>query len=116
MIACEAFLTWAWRAWTAKDRCTSRAAAKRSSPAWEALMAQVPAAVAVTVAPETLHTEGVSERNDTASPEVADAARVTGWPTAAGGGCPKVIACGVLPGWTVPRWTGKDRDTPGAAA
>jgi len=33
--------------------------------------AQVPGLVVVTVAPETVHTAGVSERNDTASPEVA---------------------------------------------
>jgi len=40
-------------------------------------MVQVPAAIAVTVAPETEHTAGVSEPNDTASPEVALADRGT---------------------------------------
>jgi hypothetical protein len=39
--------------------------------------AQVPALVVVTVTPETVHTEGVSERNDTASPEVALAVKGT---------------------------------------
>src|SRR2546423_1884965 len=77
----RAFLPAAWPAWTGNDCGMSRAATKRSSPVWEAVTAQVPAAIAVTVTPETEHTEGVSERNDTTSPEVADAARVTGLPT-----------------------------------
>src|SRR5689334_12871210 len=101
-----------WPPWTAKDRCRSRAAAKRSSPAWEAVTAQVPTAIAVTVSPETVHTEGVSERKDTTSPEVADADRVPDWPTTAARGCAKAIACGVFPTTTLPRWTGKDRDIP----
>jgi hypothetical protein len=40
-------------------------------------MVQVPAIVVVTVAPETEHTAGVFERNDTASPEVALAVKGT---------------------------------------
>ena len=65
------------------------AAAKRSSPAWEAVTVQVPTAAGVTVAPETVHTDGVSELNDTASPEVAEADRGAVWPAAAVGGCSK---------------------------
>jgi len=78
---------------------------------------QVPPAIAVTVPPETVHTEGASERNDTTSPEVADAARGTTWPTAAADGCAKAITCGIFPtATTLPRWTGKDRDIPSAGA
>ena len=56
----------------------------------------MPAAVVVTVPPETVHTDGVPELNDTASPEVVLADRGTTWPTAAAAGCPKMIACDVF--------------------
>ena len=102
------------RPWTAKDRCRSRAAAKRSSPAWEAVTAQVPTAIAVTVSPETVHTEGVSERKDTTSPEVADADREATWPTALADGCAKAIVCEVF--LTTVLWIGKDRETSDAGA
>ena len=41
----------------------------------------VPAATGVAIEPATEHTAGVLEVNDTASPEVEDADRVTGSPT-----------------------------------
>ena len=47
--------------WTAIDPVTGSAGAYWPSPGWEATMMQVPAAVAATVAPETLHTSGVLE-------------------------------------------------------
>ena len=75
----------------------------------------VPAATVVTVDPDTVHTVGVSELNDTAGPEDAeagaDAVRVTGTPTFASGGCVKVIFCG-----SFPAWTRNERATSGAAA
>ncbi len=86
MIACDVFwpgvlgpcvLPCAGRAWTANDCCTPRAAAKRSSPAWEAITVQVPTAARVTVDPETVQTDGVPELKDTARPEVAEADRGT---------------------------------------
>lgn len=46
------------------------------------MIVQKPRAFGVTMEPETVHTSGVSERNDTVSPEDAVAVRVTGWPTA----------------------------------
>ena len=54
---------------------------------------QAPAAVVVTVGPDTAHTAGVFEVNDTGSPEVEDADRVTGSPTFVSGGGVKVITC-----------------------
>ena len=47
--------------WTEKDPVTGSADAYWPSPAWEAMMMQVSAAVAATVAPETVHTSGVLE-------------------------------------------------------
>jgi hypothetical protein len=48
--------------WTGKDPATTGlAGAYWLSPGWEATMMQVPAAVAATVAPETVHTPGVLE-------------------------------------------------------
>jgi hypothetical protein len=47
----------------------------------------------VRVAPETVQIRGVSERNATASPDVADAESVTASPTSASGGCAKIIVC-----------------------
>src|SRR5262249_61913524 len=55
-------LPWVGRAWTVKARCTSRAALNRSSPAWVAVILQVPALARVTVEPETVHTEESSVR------------------------------------------------------
>ena len=39
-----------------------------------------------------MHTRVVLEANDTGSPKVADASRVTGTPTCVSGGCLKAIA------------------------
>ena len=61
--------------WTGNDLLTGLAAAYRSSPAWEAVIVQVPALAGVSVEPEMVHTPGVSEVNDTASFDVADADR-----------------------------------------
>ncbi len=58
---------------------------------------QAPTAVVITVEPETVHTGGVSEANDTGSPEDADADRVTGSPAFAGDGGSKLIVCGLCP-------------------
>ena len=74
-----------------------------------------PGATLMTVEPDTVHSSGVSELNDTASREEADADKMTGSPTmgpaAASGGCPKVIFCGFFPAWT---WN--ERAASGAAA
>jgi len=52
----------------------------------------------VTVDRDTVHTSGVSEVNDTDSPEVADADKVTGTPTGASGGSTNaVIVCDRFP-------------------
>ena len=45
----------------------------------------------MTVRPDTVHTGGVPEVNDTTSPDVADADKVTGTPAAASGGGKKAI-------------------------
>ena len=55
------------------------------------MIAHVPAATVVAVESVTVHTDGVSELNDTASPDEARADRTTGVPTVASGGCPNVI-------------------------
>src|SRR5262245_39580049 len=73
------------------------------------MMAQVPAFMVVTVLPETVQTPGVSEANDTASFDVADAVRVTDWPTVALAGGVKEIVCRIFPAW-------KDRCTWSAGA
>ena len=52
----------------------------------------MPVATVRTVDPATVHTRVVLEANDTGSPEVADASRVTGTPTCVSGGCLKAIA------------------------
>ena len=63
---------------------------------------QAPAAVVITVEPETLHTGGVSEVNATGSPEDADADSVTGFPAFAWDGGSKVMVCDLCPaGFTV---------------
>ena len=52
-----------------------------------------PAATVVTTEPATVHTDDVSELNDTVSPDDADADTVTGAPIVTSGGCPNVIVC-----------------------
>ena len=96
---------------TWNDRVTSRAGAKPALPPWEAVIVQVPGATVVTVAPDTVHTAGVLEVNDTGSPEVADAATVPGVPTLAAGGWLKVIVCTADPALT---WNDRVRSRAGA--
>ena len=52
---------------------------------------QVPVATVRTVDPDTVHTCTLVEVNDTGSPELADASKVTGVPTSVSGGCAKLI-------------------------
>src|SRR5215475_9673860 len=94
MIVCAAGPAWTWN-----ERATSRAAAKSALPPWAAVIVQMPGATVTTVVPDTVHTAGVSEVNDTGSPEVADAAKVTGVPALTPGGWVKVIVCGCFPAW-----------------
>ena len=75
---------------------------------------QVPAAKVVTAEPDAVHTDGVSEVNDTGSPDDADADSVTGIPAVTADGGPKVILCAAGRTWTGFTW--KDRLTSGAAA
>src|SRR5215472_3820949 len=96
---------------TGNDRVTSGAGAKALLPPCEAVITHTPAAAVTTVVPDTVHTRGVSEPNDTGSPELADADKVTGAPTFAVGGRAKVIVCAASPACT-----GKNRVTSGAAA
>ena len=63
-------------------------------------MVHIPAAWAVTVVPDTVHTGRVSERSDTGSCEVARADSTTGLPTTVGGGCLNLMVCGLVPAWT----------------
>ncbi len=98
-------------AWISSERATSGAARKAALPPCEAVMVHMPAAWAVTVVPDTVHTEPVSERSDTGSLEVARANSTTGLPTTVPGGCLNMMVCSLLPAWTV-----KERATPGAAA
>jgi hypothetical protein len=62
-------------------------------------MEQVPTAMVVTAEPETVHSMGESERNDTTrgSSASVEADTVTGWPRIASGGWAKVIACCLVP-------------------
>ena len=79
----------------------------------------VPAATVVTVEPDTAHTAGVFEANDTCSPELADADRATGSPTTAAGGGVNVMVCDLcLAGSTVrpAAFTWNDCATSGAGA
>jgi len=85
---------------TWNDCVTARAGAKPALPPWEAVIVQVPGATVVTVEPDTVHTGGVLEVNDTGSPEVADAAKLTGTPTTEPGGGGKAIVCPFCPGRT----------------
>src|SRR5215831_18328398 len=80
---------------TWKECCTGRAGAQISSPAWEAVMVQVPGALAVAVVPSTVHTSVVLEVNETGSPE-GSAAACSGTRVWAGlsGGRVKVIVWG----------------------
>jgi hypothetical protein len=69
-------------------------------------MTQKPGTVAVALLLETVHTSGVSERNETSNPLPSagvvvvtdDAVNLTGWPTAVSDGWSKVIRCGILAG------------------
>src|SRR5689334_19986534 len=81
---------------------TGSAGAYLPSPGWEAVMVQVPVWLAVTVVPETVHTSGVSDRNDTVSSEDAVAVRVTGLSIVALAGGVKLIVCGIF--WTAKDW------------
>ena len=74
---------------------------------------QVPPVTVWAVDPDTVHTCGVSELNDTMSDEsgAADADRLTGTPTVASAGGAKVMICAACPAVT---WN--DRATSGAAA
>jgi hypothetical protein len=77
--------------WTPNERCSSRAAAKRALPPCVAVILQRPPVRVSTVVPDTAHTSGVSERNDTARPEDAERSvtgspAVTGAPSPPGGG------------------------------
>jgi hydrogenase maturation factor len=80
-------------------------------PPWEAVIAQAPAAMVVTAEPDTAHTAGVFEANDTGSRELADADRVTGSPAFVPGSGAKVIVCGFFPA----AFTWNDCATSGAA-
>jgi len=80
-------------------------------PACEAVIVHVPAAKVATAEPDTVHTGGVSELNDTGSPDDADADSVTGIPAVTGGGCLKVMV------WAAGgAWTWNDCVTSGAAS
>ena len=105
-IACDLRPAWTWN-----ERVTPGAAAKRALPPCEAVTVHAPGATVVTADPDTVHTSGVSEANDTGNPEVADADNVTGTPTLAAGGWLKAIACDLRPGWT-----SNARASPGAGA
>jgi hypothetical protein len=61
-------------------------------PLWEAVIMHVPVATVRTVDPATVHTRVVPEANDTGSPDVAVASKVTGTPTCVSGGWLKLIA------------------------
>ena len=68
-------------------------------PACEAVIVHRPTATVVTVEFATVHTEVVSEVNDTGSPDDADADKVTGAPIVTSGGCPNVIVCAAWLTW-----------------
>jgi hypothetical protein len=88
---------------TWKARATS-GAADPALPACEAVIVHTPAATAVTIVLETVHTSGVSERNETRSPDGAVACSLTEAPTAVAGtladvpsGWPKTMVCRPAP-------------------
>jgi hypothetical protein len=60
------------------DRRTGTAGENTAFPAWDASTVHSPAATEVTVAPDTVHTAGETELNDTASPDDADADTANG--------------------------------------
>src|SRR5215469_8684544 len=78
---------------TGNEPATSGAAALYLLPPCEAVTTHVPGAAVTTVDPDTAHTSGVSEVNDTGSREVADAGKVTGSPTSESGGHANLISC-----------------------
>ena len=87
-----------------KARARSGAAANWVFPACEAVIVHTPAATVVTIVPETVHTSGVAERNETGSPDDALACRVTGVPTGVSAapadvpsGCLNLMACRAAP-------------------
>ena len=98
-------------AWISSERATSGAEPNAALPPCEAVMVHIPAARAVSVVPETVHTERVSERSDTGSCEVARANSTTGLPATVPGGCLNLMVCGLVPAWTV-----KERARPAAGA
>ena len=53
---------------TVKLRCTGGAGVNEPLPAWSAWIVHVPAVSNVTDVPETVHTAGVDDENDTGSP------------------------------------------------
>jgi hypothetical protein len=61
-------------------------------PPWEAVIMHVPVAAVRTVDPTTVHTRVLLEVNETGSPDVAVASKVTGTPTCVSGGWLKLIA------------------------
>jgi hypothetical protein len=83
-------------------------------------MVHAPVAMVVTVEPDTLHTGGVLEVNETGRSEVADADKVTGSPTgtpafASGGGL-KAIVCDLRPDLCPVGFTWNDCATSSAGA
>jgi hypothetical protein len=108
---CPAGFTFRPARFTGNDCVTGSAGAQSALPPWDAVIMQAPAATVVTVEPDTAHTAGVFDANDTGNPELADADRLTGSPTCVPGGGMKVIVCaaGVAGAWD-------ERCTPGAGA
>src|SRR6266516_2450082 len=88
VIVCDLRPGWTWNA-----RATPGAGAKTALPPCEAVIVHVPGAAVVTVRPDTVHTGGVPELNDTGNPEVADADKMTGTPTVVPAGGAKMISC-----------------------
>ena len=88
---------------TANARVTGLAAANTALPGCVAVSEQIPAAVRVTVAPETVQTAMEFEVRVTVRPEVAVAASPNGAvPKEVSAGCVNVIVCG--PRFTVNVW------------
>ena len=70
-------------------------------PACDAVIEQVPAAMKLAVAPETVQTLAVVEAKLTARPEVAVAVRLSGVPTVCAPGLLKVMVCAISAALTV---------------
>ena len=86
---------------------TVGAAAQVALPAWVASMMQVPAALKVTVLPDTEHTPVPlleSGENATGRPEVAVADRVTGTPTVPEVGCSLTVIVWGFPVTAIFSW------------